>query len=108
MVGTERDLVLARSLYLAGERSDRPVVGVVGAAHIKGIKQQWGFVGTPEAAEQVAGLMVAPRPDPAGAFASVAITGTIDECRDVDIHRTIYVAKYVSWGACPCSEVVSV
>lgn len=110
VVGTERDLILARRLYEAGDRGERPVVGVVGAAHIKGIKEQWSFVSTPEAALQVAGLMEAPRPDPAGAFASVAITGVTDECRNASNLDMSNMAKYAGQcreAACQSSEDVS-
>jgi hypothetical protein len=46
----ERDLVLARRLWEAGERaSGQAVVGVVGAGHIRGIQKYWEMAGTEEA-----------------------------------------------------------
>eukprot|EP00884_Botryococcus_braunii_P003471 jgi/Botrbrau1/13124/Bobra.0187s0081.1 len=47
VVGNERDLILARRLWeAAGEAGDRPVVGVFGAGHVRGIKQIWPQAGS--------------------------------------------------------------
>lgn len=44
-----------RRLWEAGERSEgQGVVGVVGAAHVKGIQARWEKAGSPETAKQVA------------------------------------------------------
>ena len=96
VVREERDLILARGLFEVGEYSGKwPVVGVVGAAHVKGIQEQWSFACTPEAAQQVAGLMEAPSPELAGSFASKAIAGISDDRCDAFSHHTDNMANGV-------------
>jgi hypothetical protein len=57
----ERDLILARKLWEAGLAADgQPVVGVVGAGHVPGIKRYWSYAATPAAAERVEEFMRAP------------------------------------------------
>ena len=50
----------------------------MGAGHAKGIREQWSFAGTLEAAREVAGLMETPGPNLAGSFGSKAIAGIGD------------------------------
>ena len=48
-------LCLSRRLWEAGQRAEgQGVVGVVGAAHVKGIQSRWAQAGSPETARQVA------------------------------------------------------
>lgn len=45
----ERDVILARRLWEAGEEAGgQSVVGVVGAGHVRGIKAHWSEAGTPQ------------------------------------------------------------
>ena len=49
VVVDERDVILARSLWRAAQATGpRPVVGVVGAGHVPGIKRLWLSAGEPE------------------------------------------------------------
>lgn len=55
VLGHERDLILARRLWEAGNKAEgQGVVGVVGAAHVKGIQARWDAAGSPETAKKVA------------------------------------------------------
>ncbi|EFN57831.1 hypothetical protein CHLNCDRAFT_143259 [Chlorella variabilis] len=78
----ERDLILARRLWEAGlEAGSQPVVGVVGAGHIKGITRHWAEAGEPATEERVQRYLQAPQ-DEAGspwltAAAGAAVLGTI-------------------------------
>ena len=47
---------LSRRLWEAGQKAEgQGVVGVVGAAHVKGIQARWAQAGSPETGRQVAG-----------------------------------------------------
>ncbi|DBB12972.1 TPA: hypothetical protein ACH3X3_005716 [Trebouxia sp. C0006] len=55
VMGHERDLILARRIWEAGNKAEgQGVVGVVGAAHVKGIQARWDDAGSPETAKKVA------------------------------------------------------
>ncbi|KAL0029847.1 hypothetical protein WJX77_003526 [Trebouxia sp. C0004] len=55
VLGHERDMILARRLWEAGNKAEgQGVVGVVGAAHVKGIQARWDDAGSPETAKKVA------------------------------------------------------
>lgn len=73
----ERDLILARRLWEAGEKAaGRDVVGVVGAGHIPGIVKHWHWAGSPQAAELVQELSTAPSgPSTTGSMITTGIIG---------------------------------
>ena len=61
VIADERDLILAHRMALLAERSGGlPVVGVVGAAHVRGIERRWADACAPGAEEAVAPLLAMP------------------------------------------------
>lgn len=78
----ERDLILARRLWEAGqEAGTQPVVGVVGAGHIRGIARNWERAGYPETGELVSKYLQMPKQEEASPYltgaVTVAVLGTI-------------------------------
>ena len=74
----ERDLILARNLWEAGQKyGPQSVVGVVGAGHIKGIQRYWPTAGTPEVAAKAVEFNSLPRGEGSPSFAGIAFTGAL-------------------------------
>lgn len=74
----ERDLILARRLWEAGERvSGQAIVGVVGAGHIRGIQKYWDMAGTEEAAAKTEEYCRLPPGEGPPSAAGMAITGGV-------------------------------
>ncbi|KAI3438880.1 hypothetical protein D9Q98_001295 [Chlorella vulgaris] len=78
----ERDLILARRLWEAGlEAGSQPVVGVVGAGHLKGIEHYWPEAGADATEATVQQYMQAPREDKGSPWLTgavgAAVLGTI-------------------------------
>lgn len=78
VVVDERDLILARRLWEAGlEAGSQPVVGVVGAGHIKGITRYWPVAGDPDTEAKVQRYLQAPADEAASPWVSAAVTGVV-------------------------------
>ncbi|KAI7842179.1 hypothetical protein COHA_004200 [Chlorella ohadii] len=74
----ERDLILARRLWEAGqEAGTQPVVGVVGAGHIRGIARDWARAGDPETEELVNKYLQVPKQDEASPYLTGAVTAAV-------------------------------
>ena len=73
VLGTERDIVLARSLWEAASASPGgDVVGVLGAAHVVGVTRHWPQAGTPSFGAQASALrQPPPGASPAGGGSAV-------------------------------------
>ncbi|KAL4430133.1 hypothetical protein ABPG77_004915 [Micractinium sp. CCAP 211/92] len=77
VVVDERDLILARRLWEAGqETAGQPVVGVVGAGHIKGITRYWDEAGEPATEAKVQRFLQAPAED-GSPWLTAALTGVV-------------------------------
>lgn len=77
VVVDERDLILARRLWEAGqETAGQPVVGVVGAGHIKGITRYWDVAGEPATEAKVQRFLQAPAED-GSPWLTAALTGMV-------------------------------
>ncbi|GAB4816787.1 hypothetical protein N2152v2_003833 [Parachlorella kessleri] len=74
----ERDLILARRLWESGlEAAGQPVVGVVGAGHIKGIQKYWTYAGTPAAEAKVTEFLRVPQEQEGSATLTAIGTGAV-------------------------------
>lgn len=75
----ERDLILARRLWEAGNEAgpQQSVVGVVGAGHVKGIQKYWDMAGSPAVEERVQQLMTVPAGEGPPSPIGVAVTGGV-------------------------------
>ncbi|KAL4434176.1 hypothetical protein ABPG75_000617 [Micractinium tetrahymenae] len=77
VVVDERDLILARRLWEAGqETTGQPVVGVVGAGHIKGITRYWDVAGEPATEAKVQRYLQAPAEE-SSPWLTAALTGVV-------------------------------
>lgn len=75
----ERDIILARKLWEAGETAaGQPVVGVVGAGHVKGIEKWWPEAGSPALEQRVQEYMSDPqREEGSPRLTAVATAGVL-------------------------------
>jgi hypothetical protein len=75
----ERDWILARKLWEAGEEAGQgqSIVGVCGAGHVRGIQKYWNVAGTPDAAARVAEYSRLPPGEGPPSLFGLAVTGGV-------------------------------